>query len=230
MDMAILHNARRAFVALSTKVDDYVIERQLRKLGVGHARRIRTHTTREELHALFRLARQCPPGANALEIGSYLGASTCYIAAGLAQHGGRLFCADTWLNETMSEVARDTFAQFSANTEPLSRWIITIRKRSEDLVAGDVRASLDLVFIDGDHSYAAANADFRFAARLLSDGGVIAFHDARYFPGVSRVVGEALASGHWRLAGCVYNLCWVQRAPEAWVTTAQPSVRRVEAA
>jgi len=38
-------------------------------------------------------------------------------------------------------------------------------------------AKLDLLFIDGDHSYRGAEADFEAYRQLVRDGGLIAFHD-----------------------------------------------------
>jgi predicted O-methyltransferase YrrM len=40
-----------------------------------------------------------------------------------------------------------------------------------------LRASVDLLFIDGDHSYEGVRADFENYARLVRPGGLIAFHD-----------------------------------------------------
>jgi predicted O-methyltransferase YrrM len=40
-----------------------------------------------------------------------------------------------------------------------------------------LKASVDLLFIDGDHSYDGVRADFENYARLVRPGGLIAFHD-----------------------------------------------------
>lgn len=217
--MSRLHNANLVIQSLCTNFQSYVVERHLRKAGVGHAHSIFTHTIPTELHALFYLARACSPAAHVLEIGSYLGASTCYIAAGLAQKGGTVFCVDTWSNETMPEGPRDTFAEFVANTKAVSHLLKTIRKRSEDLIEADILTPLSLVFIDGDHSYPSVSGDFSRVAGWLSSTGVIAFHDCLYHEGVSRVVGEALASGQWVLSGSTNNLSWIKRAPSSWTGT-----------
>ena len=211
--MSLAHKAYLKFASLSSRLDEYVVERQLRKLNLEHARRIPTHTTLSELHALFRLAQGCPHNAIVLEIGSYLGASTCYIAAGVSQRGGKIFCVDTWMNETMPEGTRDTLGEFCSNTAPVSQSLHIVRKRSEDLADDDISKPLHLVFIDGDHGHQAVKHDFNYAASALAPDGIIAFHDVRYYQGVSRVVGEALSSGDWLLAGSTGNLCWVKRDP-----------------
>jgi predicted O-methyltransferase YrrM len=169
---------------------------------------IRTHMTALELRSLYDLAGEAK---NVLEIGSYLGASSAHLAAALSLHGGRLVCVDTWANETMPEGTRDTLAEFQRNTAGVANAIAIVRKRSEELTAGDVTLPLDLVFIDGDHDYAAVRGDVEKVRGWIRDGGTLAFHDAFFFEGVSRVVGEVLATGEWQLAGKVDNLVWLTK-------------------
>jgi predicted O-methyltransferase YrrM len=167
--------------------------------------------TKRELLALYHLALACPPRAVALEIGSYLGASTVSLAAGMAQVSGHLFCVDTWQNETMPEGILDTWEQFLGNTRQVSPFITPIRKSSEDLHEDDVVAPIHLVFIDGDHGYDAVRRDFERVAPWIAEDGTVAFHDCSNSPfvGVGRVLGEALATGEWMLAGCVDSLVWI---------------------
>ncbi len=175
-------------------------------------RKVFTFTSEQELTALGRLALQVPRGMAALEIGAYLGASSRYLASGLSRRGGRLYCVDTWNNETMPDGIRDTYAEFTQNLGPLSRWVVPVRKRSEDLVAADVPERIGLVFIDGDHSYEACRRDFDIVQQFLTEQSVIAFHDSIQWEGVSRVIGEVLADGKWAMAGLADNLLWVRRS------------------
>jgi predicted O-methyltransferase YrrM len=73
-------------------------------------------------------------------------------------------------------------------------------------------APFDLVFLDGDHSYQPTKSDFDLVSGLVAPDGVLAFHDSIYFEGVSRVIGEALASAKWQIGGHVRNLFWVKPA------------------
>ena len=204
----------RYFRGRADFLGDALFEQRMHDHGLGHARRIQSWTGPVELRALYDLATRVPPNASALEIGSYLGASSCYLAAGLAERNGRLFCVDTWRNETMPDGERDTFAEFSENVRPVANRITTIRKRSEELLATDVPAPIHLAFIDGDHDYDAVRRDFDIVGPLMASGGVVAFHDFGdpQFPGVSRVVGEALASGRWFQRGFVRTLVWISAA------------------
>ncbi len=201
----------RASRTVLRRAEKKAVSRSLAATNVTHASSIETYTKPSELEALYHLALYSKHGANALEIGSYTGASACYIAAGLAHVNGHLFCLDTWQNETMPEGERDTFAEFCKNTEGVKQYITPLRKHSLEIQQEDVVLPLDLVFIDGDHSYQAAKSDFEKVAPWVALNGVIAFHDCVAFKGVSQVIGEALSSGEWAIGGYIDNLMWIRR-------------------
>lgn len=201
-----LGKAARAFYSAT---DSLVARKYLKRAGVVHAEKLFSYTSTRELEALLNLALTCPEGANALEIGSHLGKSACYLASGLAARNGHLYCVDTWQNETMPEGQSDTLYEFQQNTEGIEGILTIVRRHSGDLCVDEISIPLHLVFIDGDHSYHAVKDDFDRVAPWLADDGVIAFHDFLWFEGVSRVIGEALSSGKWMMLGHVDNLVWV---------------------
>ena len=211
-NLSFLHLTQKINNKFHRFIDKRIMNYRLKKARLPLANSIPTWTVREELKALYDLAVACPPCAQAMEIGSYLGASTCYLAAGLSQGKGTLICVDTWQNETMPEGERDTFAEFHRNTKAVKSRIRLVRKRSEDLVDDDIDGSLNLIFLDGDHSYESTKRDFDYASKRISADGTIAFHDVLCFEGVSRVVGEALSSGEWVIKGQVRNLIWIGKA------------------
>ncbi|MEO6002496.1 MAG: class I SAM-dependent methyltransferase [Opitutus sp.] len=202
----------RAAQSINRRVQKAAISRHLRKRNLGTANDIPTFTKPEELEALFMLAERCGVNARALEIGSYLGASTCYIVAGLSGPAAKVVCIDTWQNETMPDGERDTLSIFQKNLGPVLDHISIIRKASDTVSPADVPGEFELIFIDGDHTYGHVKNDFVLASRLLSSNGTLAFHDALFFEGVSKVLGEALASGKWQFEGSVRNLIWLRRA------------------
>jgi predicted O-methyltransferase YrrM len=197
---------------LAVFLDAYRAQNALQHVGVADIVNVRSYTTSKELTALLKIASSLPRGAFALEIGSHLGVSACYIVAGLAQVNGHLFCVDTWNNETMPEGERDTFDEFRKNIAPIRNWITVIRKKSSELTKPDLRVPLSLIFIDGNHAYENVKADFLLVSNWLDENGVVAFHDCLSFRGVSRTIGEALATGEWALSGQVNNLCFLRRA------------------
>lgn len=221
----------RYFRGRANFLEARAFERLMDAYGLAHASRIPSWTAPAELRALFDLASAAPPNAIVVEIGSHLGASTCYLGAGLATRGsGRLWCIDTWHNETMPDGVRDTYAEFSANTRALGARLTPVRKRSEALQAGDVPVPVHLAFIDGDHSYEAVRRDFDTVARWLATDGVIALHDFGNddHEGVTRGVGEALASGRWVQRGLVETLVWI--TPARWTEPVRHADVRAEGA
>lgn len=198
---------------LSDRLQHSPVSRAVARAAGADAPRIPSPSLRPELRALYMLASECPAGATAVEIGSYRGASSVYIAAALQAKRGRLVCVDTWRNDTMPEGARDMLNEFKANTRYLENSISMLRKPSYELTQAEIPRPLWFAFIDGDHSYEAARGDYLIVRDAVPVGGVIAFHDfTRHFPGVTRAVGEALAEGKWTVGGCVHSLIWLRRA------------------
>jgi predicted O-methyltransferase YrrM len=206
----------RGLLKFAQKVDRYsrsrILHEYLGRAGLQDVGKIPTFTTRKELQTLLELALACPENATVLEIGSYVGASACYLSAGLFGRNGKLYCVDTWTNETMPDGIRDTFGEFKKNLAPVFSMIHPIRKHSSELTPQEIQTPIHLAFIDGDHSYQTTISDFYVVSPLMADDGIIALHDTRSFCGVSKVLGEILCAGKWRMAGHVENLTWLQRA------------------
>jgi hypothetical protein len=113
----------------------------------------------------------------------------------------------------MPEGVLDTFKIFESNTRRIKGLITPHRKRSDELLKSDLTTPLSLVFIDGDHEYSTVKSDLGKISDWIHPGGVIAFHDSTpIFPGVPRVIGEALATAEWTLGGFVDSLCWLVRS------------------
>jgi predicted O-methyltransferase YrrM len=208
---------------LMANLQNVVISQELAKLGCSRANSISTHMTTRELNTLYALTQEFGESVKVLEIGSYLGASSCYIAAALAPQGGHLFCVDTWENQTMPEGKRDTFSEFQENLGGLVNYITPIRKNSKDLTISDVDQPFNLVFLDGDHSYLGVKNDYEKTAPWIVGGGILAFHDCVAFEGVARTIGEALASGLWKFGGQVNNLLWLCKVKKGYLEFEHPA-------
>lgn len=210
---SLLHRISLWLNNFSRSIEAYLIQKAVRDSGIPHFNKIPTFTTRRELRALYKLAAACPSETVALEIGSHLGASACYLAAGLSTVHGKLYCVDTWQNETMPDGQKDTYADFQRNVQGLQHIITPIRKVSSDLTEQDIETPVGMIFIDGDHNYAAVKHDFTLVKQWLTPDGIMVFHDFSHenHEGVTRVVGEALASGEWLLKGAIDTLAWIRR-------------------
>lgn len=126
-----------------------------------------------------------------VEIGSYLGASSCFLAAAAMETRGRLYCIDTWQNEGMSEGLRNTYDEFCINTSRYKYVIRALRKTSIE-ASRDFQDVADLLFIDGDHSYQGVKTDLQCWLPYVRIGGWVLLHDYGWAEGVRRAVKELL--------------------------------------
>ena len=150
---------------------------------------IATHLTFREKRRLMSLASKSS-GNVYVEIGSYIGASTCFIAAGIKKKGsGQLHCIDTWQNQGMTEGKRDTLAEFKKNTTKYKDLIIPQRGDSREL-AKTFKKPIDFLFIDGDHSYESVRMDVEAWFPKLNPGALVLFHDIGWAKGVQQVIDE----------------------------------------
>jgi predicted O-methyltransferase YrrM len=141
---------------------------------------VETHMTMEERIRLLEIGSLLPQRFVACEVGSYVGASTGFLALAARFKQGHIHCVDTWDNRAMGqELPRDTYGEFLRNTEAFRQFITTHRGESATL-AGQVPDGLDFLFIDADHSYQAAKADLAAFAPKLKRGGILLLHDFAY--------------------------------------------------
>ena len=173
---------------------------------------IETHMSMEERVALGAIAMKLPVQFVACEIGSYLGASACFLAAAASFKQGTVHCIDTWDNRAMdSEPSRDTYAEFLHNTERFQRYIVP--HRGEALaVANEIAADLDALLIDGDHSYEMVKTELCVYAPKIKAGGFLLLHDSQHEP-VQRALEEYLSRHHLVRVGTTHSLC-ILRMPQ----------------
>jgi predicted O-methyltransferase YrrM len=149
----------------------------------------------EEGQRLFELALELSPRGLCLEMGSYCGKSTLYLAEGCRlarghplvavdhhrgspehQPGEESFDPDLY-DEPSGRVS--TFGAFESNllAADLGDWVVPVVASSE--VAGRALADLSfaLVFIDGSHSLEEVRRDFASWAPRIAPGGCLAVHD-----------------------------------------------------
>lgn len=168
----------------------FALRAQLKYPALKTAYSIESHLTSEERLMLFELAQG---KKTILEIGSYMGASACCFGAALKNSlDGRIFCIDTWQNDAMTEGKKDTSELFLKNTIAFKKVIIPVKGYSTE-VAHIVQAKtsvIDVLFIDGDHSYEGAKSDWETYKDFLVEGSLVIFHDYGWAEGVKRVIEE----------------------------------------
>lgn len=146
------------------------------------------------------LASRVPEDLAIVELGSYRGKSTCYLASEAKAH---VYAVDLWnLGGQRGKDRRlwsnETWKLFRQQTKPYRDKITPIRSRTVD-AAFDWDKPIGLLWIDADHSYEACLADYEAWSPFVVHGGVIAFHDyAPQWPGVPRTIdNHVIPSGLW---------------------------------
>ncbi len=157
---------------------------------------------------IFGLVRAMKPEV-CVEIGSAQGHSACHIGAALEENGkGMLYAIDphtvTAWNDRDSE---DSFPMIQRNLAAIgvSHRVELLRTTSAG-AAEDWSRSIDLLFIDGDHSYEGVKNDWNLFHPFVRPGGVVLFHDTawqienpdamRPDMGVPRFVDELRLAGY----------------------------------
>lgn len=158
--------------------------------------------------ALHQLAKLVPADQAIVEIGSFKGKSTAYLAQG-AKDGNEppVFAVDPW--DLVGNVyGKHGFTRpevreaFEAQLKKVRLWsrVTQVQAFSTDAAATYAGPPIGLLFIDGDHTYPAVKADFDAWSPLLAQGATVAFDDyaTKPNPGVGRFVRELEAAG-WRV-------------------------------
>jgi len=144
-----------------------------------------------------------------VEIGSFMGHSTCWLAEGTrTANREKVHAIDHFTgspehqkggtSETPEIVnSGSTFSRFQANIAfaGLQDWVTPIVSDSLCAAAKWQGGVIRLLFIDGDHSYEASKADFAAWSPFVGPRGYIAFHDIDAWPGVTRFYNELMAPG-----------------------------------
>lgn len=162
----------------------------------------------EEGVALCRLASEAV--GPVVEIGSYCGKSTVYLAAGAAETGNVVVAVDHHRGNPEMRFGfdchdPDVIDPFLDAHDTLLHLRRTLRQAGVEehvmIVAAPSEVAvrywsmpIGMLFIDGDHSYAGCHRDYVAWAPNIAAGGTLVFHDAT-IPDIDRVTGEAAAGG-----------------------------------
>lgn len=172
----------------SAKIPHFSMMQRMKLLSFGLLDfKIPTDATADELLLLGEFAKR-KDNIIIVEIGSYLGASSLVISS--ANKKATLYCVDTWNNDAMSEGNWDTMKVFLKNTRKCKN-IKTLRMWSTEAVE-KIENEIDMIFIDGDHSYSGVKADVDLYFPKIKRGGIICMHDYGWAEGVQKVVHEDL--------------------------------------
>jgi predicted O-methyltransferase YrrM len=128
---------------------------------------------------LYGLVRSMKPDV-CVEIGSARGRSAASIGMALKENGaGRLYAIDPHRQtEWNDDDSVNSFAHISRNLEKLQLGdqVEIVRKTSDEAAAGWSRR-IDMIFIDGDHSFEGVKRDWDLFVPHVREFGVVIFHD-----------------------------------------------------
>jgi predicted O-methyltransferase YrrM len=134
---------------------------------------------RSELIRLAKIIRDLNP-RSLLEIGTFKG-GTLFVLVRACQNNSVIISVDL---AALSPLRRTVLRTFGGRARKIH--FLTADSHSPDTfdsVSKTLQGSLlDVLFIDGDHSYAGVKRDFDMYAPLVRRGGLVAFHDIAEHP------------------------------------------------
>jgi predicted O-methyltransferase YrrM len=131
---------------------------------------------------LYGLVRSLKPEV-CVEIGSALGKSASYIGLGLKENGhGMLYAIDPHKPTNWNDVdAVDSLKEFERNISAAGvREYVSVIRSYSDAAARDWKLPIDLIFIDGDHSYEGVKRDWELFLPHIRPSGIVIFHDTMW--------------------------------------------------
>src|SRR5262245_43229634 len=152
---------------------------------------------------LYEAARQVTGAGAIVEIGSWKGKSTIWLASGSKRgRGAQVYAVDHHVGSPEHGLvwSFDEFKQNIANAG-VESLVTPILKTSAE-AAHEWKMPIELLFIDAAHEYDAVKTDFLSWSPFLVKGATVAFHDTTFggtlpgWPGPRQVVNEHVFRSH----------------------------------
>jgi predicted O-methyltransferase YrrM len=156
--------------------------------------------TEWEAKFLYNVARYGPGSGAIVEIGSFQGKSTIFLAGGSKRaNREKIYAIDPHQGAYVigRKFSGPTYRQFLVNLKKtrVRDVVVPLRQTSSQAIK-KWKQPIRLLFIDGDHTYAAVRQDLLDWEPFLIEGGVIALHDAlNPAIGPAKAVVKLLLSG-----------------------------------
>jgi predicted O-methyltransferase YrrM len=155
-----------------------------------------------------------PEGGTFVELGCYKGKSTSFIGVEIHKRKKDInfFAIDSFQGATNSTDANEIKAyegiseikeSYTYNVAPIGNKIKTIVSLTDEAAQYFEDGSVDVVFVDGGHSYEVVKADILAWLPKVKKGGIISGHDFNAWQGVNKAVTEIFGTPHK-----VENDCW----------------------
>jgi len=197
------------------------IKRARVRLGTGGVEILAAHDRVEGILKLqeSQLLHQLARGRRTIvEIGSFRGRSTVLLALGSAECQGEVWAIDPhmpspdapWMpfNSTDLDAFRKNVREFG-----IERRVHEILSTSDQARTTWAGKGIDLLWIDGDHTFEGASRDLSNWTPLLNPGGVVAAHDySKHWPSVQKAWDQFMAkSSCFVHSGRVKAIVWARK-------------------
>ncbi|HEU4386611.1 MAG TPA: class I SAM-dependent methyltransferase, partial [Blastocatellia bacterium] len=153
--------------------------------------------------------REANSPASFIEVGTWFGASTAYLASRIKESGKniRIYAIDNFtaegsgplLQAEVAKVGGNFFTLFRENLRKcgIAEYVTTLVGDSTEMAGQFDDASVDFAYIDACHEYRKVRLDILAWAAKVKVGGIIAGHDYNAgHPGVIRAVDEVFGREH----------------------------------
>jgi len=188
---------------------------------------VRVLLSYRERRTLYRYARRATDGT-LVEIGCYSGGSTYFLCSGARAGRARVVAIDPF-EDSLNEQQRLEDPAFVSTGAVCAAYYATKPRRRDveaflrsqgfdnfELVKGfsfdaarQWHGPITLLFIDGNHEYAAVRRDFEEWSPFVEPGGYLLFHDstsASLWEGPKRLAAEIAGRSGWQMVEAVDTL------------------------
>lgn len=172
---------------------------------------------------LYQIARFGNHNGLVVELGSWKGRSTVWLASGIKARGnGSVYAVDTWKGSETETIHKELLSGYKENqlydefTNNLKSAGIfeqvfpIISDTGEAAKKWDAANEIGLLFVDASHEYEGAKADFIAWGKFVQIGGFIVFDDIPSWEGPTKVISE-LPQGCYRFIGTFTDQYVVQK-------------------
>ncbi len=158
----------------------------------------------DQLLAIYKLAITWPARGDIVELGSWTGLTTCYLAtAARVRRSGNVYAVDTFAGTKEGNTNYDSITRFGGSTRDafdqrvrqaeLADRITPLVGLTTDVATRYPGNPIRLLLIDADHSYEGVRKDFESWLPHMAPGGLIIFHDY-LISDVSRFIDDHIAT------------------------------------
>jgi predicted O-methyltransferase YrrM len=165
-------------------------------------------TFHHHYHILYDIINTYPENVKItyVEIGCYAGGSTCLV---LQRKNTNVFAIDL-ANPIPQSVVMDNVNKFNIHNNNFNY----IKGSSHDIntlnTLKEFVKEIDILFIDGDHSFLGVKTDFNMYSPMVKSGGYVVFddyNDKQYSPQVASAVDEIISTlNGYEIIGTLPNI------------------------